>query len=338
MAKKTATNKSKPASKPAAKQAVKATAKPAAKATAKVAARPAKTPAKSPAKKLAKKPALKPIKAIKAIKKLSKKAAAKPAPAKPVFKAAKKPVAKPLDKASAKSAPKKAAAPKPAAMPGGKVKLTPGLVTAMKAALTRNVAGKSVATKNEAALVQASVIVKDESQKEFETPIVSQAGPIIKSQGSRPMGRGSKNGTANKLGPKPARTAATQAAITAIDSRLTKQRAEAKAFAIDAARLLHDLKCEHIVLMDVCRLSSTTDFIVVASGSSDRQMRSCGEQIADLARKANHGDVRVQADDRATWVLTDCSDVVVHIFEPNTRAHYDIESLWGDSVRVEWKR
>jgi len=328
MAKKTATNKSKPATKPAAKQTGKVTAKPITKTATKTAARPVK----KLVKKLAQKPAAK--LAPKAIRKVVKKAAAKPAPAKPLAKAAKKPVAKPLGKAVAKGTLKKS----PAAKPAGKAKITPGLASAMKAALTRDVAGKSVATKNEAALVHASVIVKDESQKEFETPIVSQAGPIIKSQGSRPMGRSSKNGTANKLGPKPARTAATQAAITAIDSRLTKQRAEAKAFAIDAARLLHDLKCEHIVLMDVCRLSSTTDFIVVAAGSSDRQMRSCGDQIAELARKANHGDVRVQADDRATWVLTDCSDVVVHIFEPNTRAHYDIESLWGDSVRVEWKR
>ncbi|MBZ0172816.1 MAG: RsfS/YbeB/iojap family protein, partial [Phycisphaerales bacterium] len=55
---------------------------------------------------------------------------------------------------------------------------------------------------------------------------------------------------------------------------------------------------------------------------------------------ARHGftAMRTNRDDRSTWLLADFVDVVTHLFEPNTRAYYDIEMLWGDAPRIEWRR
>lgn len=111
-----------------------------------------------------------------------------------------------------------------------------------------------------------------------------------------------------------------------------------RAFAVDAARLLSDNKCQDIVLLDVTSLSQVSDYLVIASGTSDRQMRSTADDVIELAEKQGSSAFRKDVDDRTTWIVVDFVDVVVHIFEPNTRAHYDLEMLWQDAPRLEWER
>jgi ribosome-associated protein len=110
----------------------------------------------------------------------------------------------------------------------------------------------------------------------------------------------------------------------------------ARAFAIEAAQVLHDDKCEEIVVLDVRQLSRITDFIVIGSGTSQRQMGSALDHVSDLGRERGFERHRTNRDDQSLWLLADFVDVVVHLFEPNTRAHYDLEMLWGDAPRVEW--
>lgn len=114
--------------------------------------------------------------------------------------------------------------------------------------------------------------------------------------------------------------------------------AQIRAFAIDAARLLADNKCEDVMLLDVSGLSQLSDYIIIASGTSDRQMRSSGDDLGEVGAKHGWTAFRSHADDRTTWIVVDFVDVVAHIFEPNTRAHYDLEMLWADAPRVEWER
>lgn len=108
------------------------------------------------------------------------------------------------------------------------------------------------------------------------------------------------------------------------------------AFAKEAAQLMDDLKCTDVLVMDVRGKSQVTDYIVVASGTSDRQMRSVAQTVAELAEQRGHPPYRSNADTRTTWVIMDCVDVVVHLFEPNTRLHYDLEMMWGDAPRISW--
>lgn len=109
-------------------------------------------------------------------------------------------------------------------------------------------------------------------------------------------------------------------------------------FVIEAARLLSDDKCEDVVVLDVRKLSQVTDFVIIGSGTSDRQMRSVLKHVEELGDQIGYKAFRVSADERAVWLLADFVHVVVHLFEPNTRAHYDLEMLWGDAPRLEWER
>lgn len=113
----------------------------------------------------------------------------------------------------------------------------------------------------------------------------------------------------------------------------------ARRFSIEAARSLEDDKCEDVLVLDLRGLSVVTDFFVVASGTSERQMRSAGQHIHDLGKERGfevyHSNLRSGP---TTWYVIDFVDVVVHIFDPEERSHYDLEMLWGDATRLSWAR
>jgi ribosome-associated protein len=111
-----------------------------------------------------------------------------------------------------------------------------------------------------------------------------------------------------------------------------------RAAAVEVARSLFDDKCDDVVVLDVTGLSHVTDFVIIASGTSDRQMHSAATNAAEVAERHGFGVYRRSDDERTTWIVLDCVDIVVHVFEPNTRAHYDLEMMWGDAPRVEWER
>ena len=112
----------------------------------------------------------------------------------------------------------------------------------------------------------------------------------------------------------------------------------ARAFAVDAARLLSDANCEDIELFDVRGLSPVTRFIVIASGTSDRQIKSVGADVAELGQAQGFPRYGADRDDASTWLVVDLVEVMVHLFEPATRGHYDLEMLWGDAPKVQWRR
>jgi len=111
-----------------------------------------------------------------------------------------------------------------------------------------------------------------------------------------------------------------------------------RAFAVGAARLLADRHFVDVLLFDVRGMNDMTDYILIASGTSDRQMRAVGREIEDLAGESGIQRYGHDEDAAATWVLVDFVDVVVHLFEPATRAHYDLEMMWDDAPRVQWQR
>ena len=115
--------------------------------------------------------------------------------------------------------------------------------------------------------------------------------------------------------------------------------AEAKAFAKEAARILGDTHCEDVTMLDVGGVSQLCKYVVIGTGTSDRQMKSVGDDV-ELVAKKDYGLMRYgqERDPSVTWLVLDFGDVMVHLFEPATRAHYDLEMLWGDVPKVEWKR
>ncbi len=110
----------------------------------------------------------------------------------------------------------------------------------------------------------------------------------------------------------------------------------AQDFAVRAARLAVDLRAEDVVVLDLRDLSPVTDFFVICSGTSDRQMRAVYDALEADGNASGWPPFGSAGYDSTTWMLLDFVDVVVHIFSPEYRRYYDLELLWGDAPRVEW--
>lgn len=110
-----------------------------------------------------------------------------------------------------------------------------------------------------------------------------------------------------------------------------------RAFAIDAARLASDLKCTDVSVLDMRGRSPVCDYMVIASGTSQRQMKSVAQELSKHAKSSSGAPWRVSADEGSSWIVADFVDVVVHLFEPSQRAWYDLEGLWSDAPHVDWE-
>lgn len=115
-------------------------------------------------------------------------------------------------------------------------------------------------------------------------------------------------------------------------------RPESEAFAIASAQLLNDYDCEDIRVLDVRGVSPLTHYIVIASGTSDRQLRALAGHLAKLGQEQGFDRYGDDKDDASTWMVADFVEVMVHLFEPATRGHYDLEMLWGDAPQIKWRR
>ena len=125
---------------------------------------------------------------------------------------------------------------------------------------------------------------------------------------------------------------------TPTTSNPTGSGEQARELAIAMARAAADARCDDVVVIDVRGLSQLTDYIVLASGTSDRQMRTAADDAVEAAEAIGDSVFGVTADTGAHWIVVDIVDVVLHLFDPSARHHYDMESLWGDGPRVSWAR
>ena len=94
---------------------------------------------------------------------------------------------------------------------------------------------------------------------------------------------------------------------------------------------LEDVKADNIQLLDVHRLTSITDYMIVGSGRSNRQVRAMADRVIEVAAEMGIKPVGIEGYDGGEWVLIDLGDVVVHAMHPLTRAFYQLEKLWGDA-------
>jgi ribosome-associated protein len=106
--------------------------------------------------------------------------------------------------------------------------------------------------------------------------------------------------------------------------------------AIAAARAAASKQASDIMVLDVHELIVITDFFVIASGSSDRQVKTIVEEVEKILRAKDVRPVRREGEIEAQWVLLDYVDVVVHVFSEEQREYYDLERLWRDAPRVAW--
>jgi ribosome-associated protein len=109
---------------------------------------------------------------------------------------------------------------------------------------------------------------------------------------------------------------------------------DARKFALAAAKLAHERHCTDIVVLDLRGKSPATDYFVILTGTSDRQMRSVADDICAEAREMGFQRFGRAGYDQARWILLDYVNVVIHIFDEEYREYYDLELLWGDAERL----
>ena len=98
---------------------------------------------------------------------------------------------------------------------------------------------------------------------------------------------------------------------------------------------MEDKKALDIVVLDLRRCGAFTDYFVVGSGHSTRQVQAVADAVGQRLRAVDARPAHVEGYDHAEWVLMDCFDVIVHIFTRDTRELYDLERLWGSATRIE---
>ena len=111
--------------------------------------------------------------------------------------------------------------------------------------------------------------------------------------------------------------------------------------AISAARVagdaIADKKGEHVLILDLSQLLVVTDIFVIASGTSTRHVKSLASDAEDALREIGRKPIRREGTDHGEWVLLDYGDLVLHVFDAETREYYDLERLWADAPRIEFE-
>lgn len=111
---------------------------------------------------------------------------------------------------------------------------------------------------------------------------------------------------------------------------------ESRDTAIAAALAAAAKQADDVVVLDVHDLIVITDFFVIATGSSDRHVKTVVDEVEMALRARDRKPVRREGETEALWVLLDYVDVVVHVFAEQERDFYDLERLWLDAPRVTW--
>ncbi|MBV5259178.1 ribosome silencing factor [Synechococcus moorigangaii CMS01] len=106
-------------------------------------------------------------------------------------------------------------------------------------------------------------------------------------------------------------------------------REQSEALEALVVKTLDDDKAEEIVSIDLTGKSPVTDFVVIASGRSNRHVGALADHLLQALKESGHAHAKVEGLQAADWVLIDAGDVVVHLFRPEVRSFYDLEKMWG---------
>jgi ribosome-associated protein len=102
-----------------------------------------------------------------------------------------------------------------------------------------------------------------------------------------------------------------------------------KQFSEFVIETLEEVKAKDIVKLDVRKLTTVTDYMIVASGTSSRHIKALANAVAKKSREVNHCPQGIEGEDGSEWILLDLQDTLVHVMLPRVREFYNLEKLWS---------
>lgn len=120
------------------------------------------------------------------------------------------------------------------------------------------------------------------------------------------------------------------------DSESIRENTRGHDLAIAIARVIEETRGKDIRVLDLRSVTEVFDYFVIATGSSRRQMHAVSDEVERIV-KANWGDEKrgIEGYNESRWIVIDYGDVVVQLFDSDSRDYWDLEHLWGDAKRVE---
>ncbi len=115
---------------------------------------------------------------------------------------------------------------------------------------------------------------------------------------------------------------------------MRSQRSKPVALLREAVEAARDKKAQEIVLLEMQEVASFTDYFLICSGTSSRQIQTISDEIERRLGRAGLNPLHIEGYNHAEWVLMDYGEWVVHIFSERARLHYDLERLWRTARRV----
>lgn len=104
------------------------------------------------------------------------------------------------------------------------------------------------------------------------------------------------------------------------------------------ARIADENKARDVVVLDMRRLTPLYDYFVIATGVSRRQTHTIAEEIDAAMQAEGERRLGIEGYEAGKWIVQDYGDVIVHVFDPLSRQYYDLEQLWADAPRADWRR
>lgn len=104
------------------------------------------------------------------------------------------------------------------------------------------------------------------------------------------------------------------------------------------AKTAADNKAENVLVLDLSGVTTEFDYFVIATGASRRQVHTIVEEADAALRAVGDERLNVEGYESSKWVVQDYGDVLVHVFDPQTRDYYKLEDLWSDAEKIDWEQ
>jgi ribosome-associated protein len=126
--------------------------------------------------------------------------------------------------------------------------------------------------------------------------------------------------------------------LATLSSAPTSRLSAAVERAFLCAHVAADNKARDVLVLDMRGVTPLYDYVVLATGSSRRQIHTIAEEIDAALHAEGDSRLSIEGYEASKWVVQDYGDLVVHVFDPDTRRYFALEDLWADAPRLDWER